>query len=74
VVERRVLVTGGNSGIGLATVLNLAGSGFRVFGSARDADKASAIEDAAARAGVSVETVVLDVTDEVAAEKIVPGL
>lgn len=73
-MERRVLVTGGNSGIGLATVLHLAGRGFRVVGAARTPDKAAVIEEAAAQAGLDVETVVLDVADEAAAERVVPGL
>lgn len=73
-MERRVLVTGSNSGIGLQTALRLARSGFRVIGSARDAVKAEAVEKAAAEAGVTIETVVLDVTDEAAAEQVVPGL
>jgi NAD(P)-dependent dehydrogenase (short-subunit alcohol dehydrogenase family) len=73
-MERRVLVTGSNSGIGLQTALHLARSGFRVIGSVRDAAKAEAVDKAAAEAGVTVDTVVLDVTDEAAAERVVPGL
>ena len=58
-----VLTTGANSGIGLATVLELARRGFRSVGSVRSEEKARALERAAADAGVEVGTVLLDVTD-----------
>src|SRR5205807_2525086 len=58
-----VLVTGANSGIGLATVLEAARRGFHVVGSVRSDEKAVVVEKAAADAGVSVETGLLDVTD-----------
>src|SRR5689334_18495555 len=60
---RTVLTTGANSGIGLATVLELARRGFRSVGSARSEAKAEVIRDAAAEAGVEVETTILYVTD-----------
>lgn len=58
-----VLTTGANSGIGLATVIEVARRGFRSIGSVRSEAKADAVHKAAAEAGVSVETVLLDVTD-----------
>ena len=58
-----VLVTGANSGIGLATVLELAGAGYDVVGTARTADKAELVSAAAAERGVSVRAVLLDVDD-----------
>jgi NAD(P)-dependent dehydrogenase (short-subunit alcohol dehydrogenase family) len=61
--QRHVLVTGANSGIGLATVLELARRGFRVTGTVRSEAKAQTVADAAAEAGVEVATVELDVTD-----------
>lgn len=73
-MERRVLVTGSNSGIGLQIALQLARDGFRVIGSVRDPAKAEAVHRAAAEAGVTVETEILDVTDQAAAERLVPGL
>lgn len=59
----RVLVTGVNSGIGLATVLELAKRGIPVTGTVRSAAKAGIVADAADAAGVAVDTVELDVTD-----------
>jgi NAD(P)-dependent dehydrogenase (short-subunit alcohol dehydrogenase family) len=62
-MTRSVVVTGANSGIGLATVLELAGAGFDVIGTARSAEKAQTILDAAAERGVPVRTALLDVGD-----------
>src|SRR5215472_4308629 len=62
-MERTVLVTGAGSGIGLATALALAGRGFRTVGGVRSVEKARRLGDAAARAGLNVDTVHLDVTD-----------
>jgi NAD(P)-dependent dehydrogenase (short-subunit alcohol dehydrogenase family) len=61
--DQTVLTTGANSGIGLATVLRLARRGYRSVGSVRSEEKARIVTDAAARAGVRVETVILDVND-----------
>jgi NAD(P)-dependent dehydrogenase (short-subunit alcohol dehydrogenase family) len=60
-----VLVTGANSGIGLASVLRLAGRGWHVWGTARSAEKAAALEEAAREAEVAdrVHPLVLDVSD-----------
>jgi NAD(P)-dependent dehydrogenase (short-subunit alcohol dehydrogenase family) len=73
-VERTVLVTGSSSGIGRATALHLAGLGFRVVASARTADGCQVVEDAAARAGVTVETAVVDVRDPATYAELVPRL
>ena len=61
--ERVALTTGANSGIGLATVLELARRGFRSVGTVRSEAKAAVVSDAAASAGLVVETALLDVTD-----------
>ncbi len=61
--ERQVLVTGANSGIGLATVLELARRDFVVIGTVRTKAKAAVVADAAEEAGVEVQTRILDVTD-----------
>ncbi len=60
-----VLTTGASSGIGLATVVEVARQGFHSIGSVRSDAKADIVMKAAAEAGLSgrVDTVILDVTD-----------
>ncbi|HUP86284.1 MAG TPA: SDR family oxidoreductase [Acidimicrobiales bacterium] len=72
--ERSVLTTGANSGIGLATVLELARRGFHSIGSVRSEEKADIVHKAAAEAGVEVQTILLDVTDAAQCERAVSGL
>jgi NAD(P)-dependent dehydrogenase (short-subunit alcohol dehydrogenase family) len=69
-----VLTTGANSGIGLETVLEVARRGFRSIGSVRSDAKAEVVRAAAADAGVAVETVLMDVSDEAACEKVLREL
>lgn len=71
---RTVLTTGANSGIGLATVLELARRGFRSVGSVRSEDKARTVQQAAAEAGVEVETVRLEVTDAARCQRVIDDL
>ena len=63
-MAKSVLVTGANSGIGLVTVLELAGAGYDVVGTVRSAAKADLVAAAAAERGVQVRTVLMDVDDE----------
>jgi NAD(P)-dependent dehydrogenase (short-subunit alcohol dehydrogenase family) len=56
--SKAVLVTGCSSGIGRATALRLAGSGWKVYASARRPETLSALRDA------GCQTLALDVTDE----------
>ncbi len=58
-----VLVTGANSGLGLATVVAVAKAGFDAVGTVRSDEKAEVVARAAADAGVEVATRLLDVTD-----------
>ncbi len=58
-----VLITGANSGIGRASALRLAASGYRVYAGMRDTAKAEKLLALAGRAGCRVEPIELDVTD-----------
>ncbi len=58
------MVTGANSGIGRATALHLAGSGYTVFGTVRSVAKAEKLNAAAAAAGVTVRLVELDIASD----------
>lgn len=60
-MSRTVLTTGANSGIGLATVIEVARRGFHSVGGVRTEAKARVVREAAKDAGVTVETVILDV-------------
>lgn len=71
---RTVLTTGANSGIGLATVLELARRGYRSVGSVRSEEKAEKVQALAFDAGLEVETVVLDVTDAAGCAEVVDRL
>lgn len=57
---RSVLVTGASRGIGEATVLRLAGAGWRVFAGVRRPEDGESLRE---RAGEAVTPVMLDVTD-----------
>lgn len=58
-----VLITGAGTGFGLATALQLAGRGLRVYASVPDLSQQEAVEAAARERGVSLEVLQLDVTD-----------
>ncbi|HVF74399.1 MAG TPA: SDR family oxidoreductase [Acidimicrobiales bacterium] len=72
--QRSVLTTGANSGIGLATVIELARRGYHSIGSVRSEQKAELVAKAAADAGVEVSTVLLDVADAAQCEQALAGL
>jgi NAD(P)-dependent dehydrogenase (short-subunit alcohol dehydrogenase family) len=71
---RSVLVTGANSGLGLAALLEVARRGFRAVGSVRSEAKAQAVRDAAASAGLAVDTVLLDVSDAGQSRQVIDAL
>ncbi|HEX6660212.1 MAG TPA: SDR family oxidoreductase [Ilumatobacter sp.] len=58
------VVTGANSGIGRATAVHLAESGYTVWGTVRSRSKADKLNTAAAAAGVMVELAELDIADD----------
>jgi NAD(P)-dependent dehydrogenase (short-subunit alcohol dehydrogenase family) len=68
------LITGANSGIGLATAVELARHGFRSIGSVRSEEKAEVVARAAKDRGVEVDTVLLDVADADQCERVMSGL
>ncbi len=59
-----ILITGASSGIGLDAAVYLARHGQRVVGTMRDLGKRGALDTAARQAGVSVDVVSMDVTDD----------
>jgi NAD(P)-dependent dehydrogenase (short-subunit alcohol dehydrogenase family) len=58
------VVTGSNSGIGRSAAIRLAVGGHRVFATMRDTARADKLLELAERAGVAVEPVALDVSDD----------
>lgn len=64
--DQTVLTTGANSGIGLATVLEVARRGYRSVGTVRSREKAEVVSAAARDAELDVETAIVDVNDVVA--------
>jgi short-subunit dehydrogenase len=62
-MPRTVLTTGANSGIGLATVIEVARKDFHSVGGVRSAAKARIVQEAAREAGVKVDTVILDINN-----------
>lgn len=69
--ERVALTTGANSGIGLATAMELARRGLRSVGTVRSRANARAVAERAEDRGIAVETAILDVTDASSCERVV---
>lgn len=64
-----VLITGANSGIGRATAVRLAASGYRVHAAMRDTAKAEKLLGLAAQAGCEVHPIELDVCDDTSVQR-----
>ena len=73
-MARTVLTTGANSGIGLATVIEVARKGFHSVGGVRSEAKARVVRQAAKDAGVTVETVILDVNSATNCRRVISDL
>ncbi len=58
------VITGTSTGIGYATTLHLAANGYRVFAGMRNLNKAKPLRDAAAKDGLPIEIIELDVTSQ----------
>ena len=63
------VVTGTSTGIGLATSLELARKGYRVFAGMRNLAKADSLREAAAEADLPIEVIELDVTAEASTQR-----
>lgn len=61
--DQTVLTTGANSGIGLATVLEVRRRGYHSVGTVRTQEKAEAVAVEARKAGLEIDTAILDVND-----------
>src|SRR5215468_35165 len=68
-MPRIAVVTGTSSGIGLATALELARKGHRVFAGMRNLGKAQPLREAAAKEGLPVEVLELDVNSQASVER-----
>jgi NAD(P)-dependent dehydrogenase (short-subunit alcohol dehydrogenase family) len=62
--QKVAVVTGSSSGIGYETALTLARNGFQTYATMRNLLKRSGIESAAAKEGLPVHVVALDVADD----------
>ena len=69
-----VLVTGCSSGFGLLTAVSFARRGDRVFATMRDTAKSGDLMAAASAAGVTVEVMALDVTDDASVTTGIAGI
>jgi NAD(P)-dependent dehydrogenase (short-subunit alcohol dehydrogenase family) len=69
--NQTVVTTGANSGIGRATVLEVARRGYRSVGTVRSQEKAEMVSAAARDTELDVETAIVDVNDVVAVTELV---
>ena len=72
--SKTVLVTGASSGIGLATALHLAEKGYAVIGTSRSMDRLTSFQERAAKKGLQVTGLELDINSDEGVEAVLPGL
>ena len=72
--SKTVLITGTSSGIGLATAVAAARSGWHVIATMRDTAKSGPLLEAAREAGVTVDVRSLDVTDPASVDACLAGI
>ena len=71
---KTVLVTGASSGIGLATALYLAEKGYAVIGTSRSMDRLDQLQEGAAKKGLQVSGLELDINSDLGVKAVLPEL
>ena len=71
---KRAIVTGGNSGLGLACAVALAEAGMEIFILARNTEKSDAVVEAMQERGYKAEAITLDLTDTKAMRQVLAKL
>lgn len=71
---KTVLITGANSGIGLATVSLLAQKGYHIIGTHRKTSKTKKLNEIIANANGKIETKIVDVCDETSIENAINAI
>ncbi len=63
-MQDAILITGASTGLGLETAVYLAQRGFCVYATMRDLDNRAALDDAAAKQGVNLNVLKLDISNQ----------